>query len=152
MAEDALRPKVQHTIRIRTAQVDVLLNLVSEVVISQIKAEQRSLELRMSQSELADVWQAWVRLKSVLSTLSSVDDSLLMGMTEDMSAFDGLLTDRRRSLAKFLKAYPDDVSRTSIEVFQEGCRPHHGGRRHRTRQEGARGDQRSADSYHAKRG
>ena len=37
-----LKRKVQATIRIRTSQLDGLLNLISEVVISQIKAEQRA--------------------------------------------------------------------------------------------------------------
>ena len=39
--------KVQATIRIRTSQVDNLLNLISEVVISQIKAEQRVTDIRL---------------------------------------------------------------------------------------------------------
>ncbi len=114
--EDSLRPKVQHTIRIRTAQVDVLLNLVSEVVISQIKAGQRSLELRTSQSELSEIWQAWVRLKSTLNALSTEDEGLFAGIADDMSMLDTLLSERRRSLATFLKDYTDDVSRTSIVV------------------------------------
>ena len=39
--DEELKPKVQNTIRIRTLQVDNLLNVISEVVIAQIKDEQR---------------------------------------------------------------------------------------------------------------
>ena len=42
------RAKVQPPFASRTHQIDHLLNLISEVVIAQIKDEQRSLELRQA--------------------------------------------------------------------------------------------------------
>ncbi len=123
--DDSLRPKIQHTIRIRTGQIDRLLNLISEVVISQIKAEQRVIELRQSVSEMAEIWAAWSQLKSVLNSLPIDDDPMREQAVDDMSTLDGLLSDRRRSLAAFAKSYNDDTSRTSIvlnDLQQQGMR------------------------------
>jgi Chemotaxis protein histidine kinase and related kinases len=60
--EDTLTTRVQHTVRIRTSQVDRLLNLVSEVVISQIKAEQRAREMRRIQARAHEANQLWTRM------------------------------------------------------------------------------------------
>jgi two-component system chemotaxis sensor kinase CheA len=114
--DEGLHSKVQTTIRIRTDQVDRLLNLVSEVVIAQIKDEQRIIELRQSVNELAETWQSWLRLKSTLSSLPIDDEGLLAAVMDEVSTLDGLLSDRRRSVAKFSKDYADDLSRTSIVV------------------------------------
>ena len=88
-----LKAKTQTTIRIRTEQVDRLLNLISETVIAQIKSEQRLSELRMQGNELAETWSGWQRLRAELvgsgrrrsdgaleTTLNSVD-SLLVGVS-----------------------------------------------------------------------
>ncbi len=112
--DDALKTKVQTTIRIRTAQVDSLLNLISEVVISQIKAEQRVHEARVVQSRLTEAGQAWVRIKSTLAALAHED--LTDALEDDLTSLDGLLADGRRDLGSFLKDYSDDVSRTSVVV------------------------------------
>lgn len=109
-----MKSKVQATIRIRTSQVDSLLNLVSEVVISQIKAEQRTNEIRSIQLDAADVWQAWARLKAQLSAqLELTPDEAL---SEDLNLLDSLLADHRREIADFASGYADDVSRTSLVV------------------------------------
>lgn len=111
---DELKSKVQATIRIRTTQVDNLLNLISEVVIGQIKAEQRSNEMRAIQTEATDVWQAWSRIKSALTAMG--EQSGFDGMDEDVNLLDARLAETRRSLATFVKAYTEDVSRTSLVV------------------------------------
>ena len=112
--DESLKRKVQTTIRIRTAQVDSLLNLISEVVISQIKAEQRVHEARVVQSRLTEAGQAWVRIKSTLAALAHED--LTDALEDDLTSLDGLLADGRRDLGSFLKDYSDDVSRTSVVV------------------------------------
>lgn len=111
--ENELKRREQATVRIRTSQVDVLLNLVSEVVISQIKAEQRGLDLRALVSDLSDLWQVWARLKTSLSV-----DAGLRGseFTEDLDSLDGMLAEHRRRLAAFTKDYVEDASRTSAVV------------------------------------
>jgi len=111
---DELKSRAQQTVRVRTAQVDLLLNLVSEVVISQIKAEQRGLDLRGLAGDFADVWQAWVRLKAVVS--SSGHGDLLEAVGEEMDTMDGVLSEHRRQMVSFAKDYVDDASRTSAVV------------------------------------
>jgi len=112
--DDALKAKVQATIRIRTSQVDGLLNLISEVVISQIKAEQRVHEARAVQTQMGEATQAWARIKSAFSAMAHED--LMDALGDDLNTVDGLLSDSRRDLGTFLKGYSDDVSRTSVVV------------------------------------
>ena len=109
-----LKSKVQATIRIKTGQVDNLLNLVSEVVISQIKAEQRVNEVRSIQATGGEVWQTWVRLRSLLTSLGGED--ALEGLSDEMNLIDSLLSDQRRAISTYIKGYADDVSRTSMVV------------------------------------
>lgn len=113
--DEQLSAKVQHTIRIRTSQVDRLLNLISEVVISQIKEEQRVVELRQGVADMGEVWQSWVRLKSLITALA-IDDEAMMALVDEMSTLDSLMSDRKREQSAFLKAYSDDASRTSVVV------------------------------------
>ena len=113
-ADDTLKAKVQTTIRIRTSQVDSLLNLISEVVISQIKAEQRVHQARAVQSRTNEAAQAWARIKSTLAALAHED--LGDALSDDMGALDALLSDARVDLGSFLKDYSEDVSRTSVVV------------------------------------
>ncbi|MHB9004367.1 MAG: chemotaxis protein CheW, partial [Coriobacteriia bacterium] len=114
--DEHLKAKTAATIRIKTAQVDSLLNLISEVVISEIKDEQRVLGLRQSLGEQAEIWQSWVRLKSTLNSLPVVDEAAMAPVMDEVSVLDGLLTDRRRKLSEFVKDYTDDLSRTSVVV------------------------------------
>lgn len=115
-ADEGLKSKVQTTIRIRTSQVDSLLNLISEVVIGQIKDEQRLLELRAGVGEMTEAWQTWVRLKSLLNTIQIDDDAAMSAIMDEVSTLDGLLLDRRRGESTLLKQYGDDVSRTSVVI------------------------------------
>ena len=112
--EAELKSKVQATIRIKTTQVDSLLNLISEVVISQIKAEQRANETRALLGETNDIWQAWLRVKAVLAAVGGEDG--LDALEEDINLLDTALGDHRRSVSKFVKDHTEDVSRTSLVV------------------------------------
>ncbi len=116
--EGEIKSKQQATIRIRTQQVDTLLNLVSEVVISQIKAEQRSHQMRAYVNEATDVWQHWVRLKSGLAAIQMEDQSILAGMAPEIAAVDDGVAALKRSLASFSKSYVEDVSRTTAVVSE----------------------------------
>ena len=109
-----LKSKVQATIRIRTAQVDNLLNLISEVVISEIKSEQRVSEVRALHTQTTDSWQAWTRIKAAFAALAH--EELIDALADDLNALDARLTDTRRGLQTFLKDYSEDVSRTSVVV------------------------------------
>lgn len=109
----ALTSKVQQTIRIRTSQVDELLNLISEVVIAQIKAEQRANEMRTLHGDSVEISQAWSRVKSVI-TAAGLDD--VDGLGDEMSTLDAMLAEHRKELLTFTKMYADDVSRASLVV------------------------------------
>lgn len=116
-----LKRKTQGTIRIKTSQVDDLLNLISEVVIAQIKTEQRAHEARSLQGSGADIYQAWTRVKATL-TAAGLD---VDGMEEDINGFDALLVDHRKALSNFSKGYSEDASRGSLvvnDLQQQGMR------------------------------
>ncbi len=113
-APDELTSKVQTTIRIRTSQVDSLLNLISEVVISQIKAEQRASELRVLLAQQGETSEMWQRIRALL--LSLAERTGLDDLEEDVNLMDARLAEGRRALAGFSKLYADDVSRTSLVV------------------------------------
>lgn len=110
---EKLQAKTQATVRIKTSQVDRLLNLVSEVVISQIKDEQRVRDLRMVAGLSVEMQQLWSRIRSTMSMLPIDEQNML---DADMRIFDDLLGSQRRSLVSIAKAYADDTSRTSAVV------------------------------------
>ena len=107
-------PKVQNTIRIRTSQVDNLLNVISEVVIAQIKDEQRMSDLKAAQSSADESWKAWQRIRSMLTTVGG--DAIIEALGDDLSILDTLLAERRRDSSAFAKGYAEDVSRSSVIV------------------------------------
>lgn len=111
--EEKLTSKEQTTVRVRTAQVDRLLNLVSEVVIAQIKAGQRVRDLRSASTSSSEALQAWGRVKVLLSAISEERSSALEA---DMHVLDELLVTQRGDLASLAKDYADDTSRTSTVV------------------------------------
>ncbi len=112
--EGALKSKVQATIRIRTSQVDNLLNLISEVVISQIKSEQRVTDIRLTQTKINETWQAWSRIKSTFQALAR--EELMDAIGDDINMVDSLMSDSRRELSEYVKDYSEDVSRTSVVI------------------------------------
>jgi two-component system chemotaxis sensor kinase CheA len=113
--EEELRVREQATIRIRTAQLDSLLNLVSEVVIAQIKSERRTLDLRCIQSSLVEAWQAWARVKATVGQLDPAEGRTA-DLLEEVGALDAVLSDTRRVLGAFVKDRQEDVSRGAAVV------------------------------------
>jgi len=114
--EARLSSKEHATIRIRTHQLDSLLNMISEVVISQIKADQHALELRSMHSTVSDVWQVWGRVKATAAEFAVGGDGLGAQLVDDISTLDGLLSDHRRDVSTLSKNYQEDTSRTSTVV------------------------------------
>lgn len=111
--DEKLQSKEQTTVRIRTSQVDRLLNLVSEVVIGQIKAQQRVRDMRVVSVQAADALQVWGRVKTMISALSLEEQSAL---ELDIRGLDDLLMAQRKDLVALAKDYADDTSRTSAVV------------------------------------
>lgn len=121
-APTELTSKSAATIRIKTSQVDDLLNLISEVVIAQIKAEQRVNEMRSIQTAGLELAQAWTHMKGVLtaSGLATAE-----GIEDEINVLDTMMSDHRRALSSFVKGYADDGSRTSLvvnELQEQGMR------------------------------
>jgi chemotaxis protein histidine kinase CheA len=108
-----VHPKLAATVRIRTSQVDRLLNLVSEVVISQIKAEQRVRDLRAAAGLATDAQQLWSRMKTLLGMLPAEEQA---AFHDDVQLLDELLSEQRKTLLALSKDYADDTSRTSAVV------------------------------------
>ncbi|HEY3317353.1 MAG TPA: hybrid sensor histidine kinase/response regulator [Coriobacteriia bacterium] len=113
--EERLEAREQTTIRVQAAQLDTLLNLTSEVVISQIKSEQRAQDLRALQAEVGELRQLWTRVRAGLGVSSAADDTA-EGLFEDVDALEGALTELRKRVAFLGKEFADDVSRASTVV------------------------------------
>ncbi|MBC7266037.1 MAG: chemotaxis protein CheW [Coriobacteriia bacterium] len=111
-AEEKLQTRVQQTVRIRTEQVDRLLNLVSEVVISQIKAEQHARDLRAAQALANDLYQAWRRVNASLA----FDVQRAGAASDDLGIIDEMVTELKNRMTHMLKEYSDEVSRASTVV------------------------------------
>jgi len=111
--DERLQTKEQTTVRIRTSQVDRLLNLVSEVVISQIKAEQRVRDMRSASMRAADALQVWGRIKTMLSALPHEAQTAL---DDDLHLLDEHMLGLCKDLVALAKDYADDTSRTSTVV------------------------------------
>ncbi|MDO9557554.1 MAG: hybrid sensor histidine kinase/response regulator [Coriobacteriia bacterium] len=111
--EEKLQSKAQNTVRIRIAQVDHLLNLVSEVVISQIKAEQRVKDFRRMQGLVNEISQFWARMKAqYVSLLAERGDQL----GDDAEFLGEQMADLKRLVVMTAKDYIDDTARTSTVV------------------------------------
>ncbi len=115
-ADGVMKAKAQPTIRIKTGQVDELLNLISEVVIAQIKSEQQAVDLRQAVTDQADIWQAWLRVKSAVVSITNIDDAIATHLADEMAHLDSALSDARRDLSALSKGFADDMSRTSVVV------------------------------------
>ncbi|GAV30892.1 chemotaxis protein histidine kinase and related kinases [Coriobacteriaceae bacterium EMTCatB1] len=110
--EEKLQTRTQQTVRIRTEQVDRLLNLVSEVVISQIKAEQHARDLRVAQALANDLYQAWRRVNASLA----FDVQHVGAASDDLGVIDEMVTELKNRMTHMLKEYSDEVSRASTVV------------------------------------
>ncbi len=122
-ADNELKSKVQATIRVRTNQLDGLLNLVSEVVIAQIKSEQRVHDMRVMYSRDTEILQTWSRVRSALTA-----DGLLAkdpDLADEVAYLDSIVAESHRTLAAFSKEYAEDVSRSGMvvnDLQEEGMR------------------------------
>lgn len=106
--DDKLHSKVQNTIRIHTTQVDHLLNLVSEVVIGQIKAEQRVKAMHAAQLLTDDVDRQWTGLRKRLGDgFEAAEEADLLG---------DQLAELAGAVSALARDYVDDVSRESTVV------------------------------------
>ncbi len=116
--EEGLKTRTQQTVRVRTEQVDRLLNLVSEVVIAQIRAEQRVRDLRALTAGMSEIHQAWSRVRVGIADLGIEWGSALQ---QDIEILEELLSEHRRRLVALSKEEADDTSRTStvIDDLQE---------------------------------
>jgi two-component system chemotaxis sensor kinase CheA len=112
--DDELKPKTQTTIRIRTAQVDNLLNVISEVVIAQIKDEQRIHDMKGALTSADESLKAWQRVKAMLITMGG--ETIIDALGSDLSAMDEMLSEHRRDSAAIVASYVDDISRSSVVV------------------------------------
>lgn len=117
-SDSELRPKVQTTIRVRTGQVDKLLNLISEVVIAQIKSEQRIHELRTLLSGVTDAYDVLAASRVALAE----DDPDAFGGHGSAGAgsaielADNSLAECRKMLARFVADYAEDTSRAGLVI------------------------------------
>lgn len=102
------------TIRVRTEQVDRILNLVGEMVIAQIKAEDRVLAAKELSEAASALLDAWMPLKADTAVLGDGDGLPVDEVNE--------LIHRLRDKAKdYAGDYADDTARMSavVEDLQE---------------------------------
>ena len=110
---DNLRSHAQATIRVKTDQVDRLLNLVNEVVIGQIKAEHRVRALRTAASAATDAQRLWAQMKA---TLEAVPTDGQAAALEDAHLLDEAIARERETLLRLARQYAEEASRTSSVV------------------------------------
>ena len=105
-SDEQLNVKVQQTIRVNTSQLDVILNLIGETVISVAKYEQRVGALRRAGSGSDDVWRSWVALRGV------IDEALVSGDGADaVSRFERMLSVERAAHRTLAEQFAEDLSR-----------------------------------------
>lgn len=97
------------TIRVRTEQVDRILNLVGEMVIAQIKAEDRVLSTRHLSVLMVEIMDQWMLLKGDMA-------ARLGGHLPEAQVIDELLHRLRDGTRTFVAEYGEDTARMSAVV------------------------------------
>jgi two-component system chemotaxis sensor kinase CheA len=108
-----LHGREQSTVRVKTEHVDRLLNLVSEVVIAEITADERERERRGIATLAGDANRVWARLRAGIAGLEPAAASALAAQVE---AVDSVLAEGRSRLSRLGAAYAEDSTRTSTVV------------------------------------
>ncbi|HET6498169.1 MAG TPA: hybrid sensor histidine kinase/response regulator [Coriobacteriia bacterium] len=110
--DEQLNVKVQQTIRVDTSQLDLLLNLIGETVISVAKYEQRVAALRRMGPVPDDIWRSWVALREVFDeALVSGDGTDAAHRADAVSRFERLLTAERAAHRTLTDEFAEDLSR-----------------------------------------
>ena len=113
-AEDgALHAREPSTVRVKTEHVDHLLNLVSEVVIGDIKADERERELRAVAGLTGETNRLWTRLRAGVAGL---DPQAAAALALHVESLDSALAEQRSRLARLTAASAEDLSRSSTVV------------------------------------
>jgi two-component system, chemotaxis family, sensor kinase CheA len=115
--DEPLGAKVKQTIRVNTAHVDSILNLISEAVISQVKYEQRVKGLRRAGAGSGEVWRSWVALRDLLESPPSADargDALRRA--EAVATFERRLAAERGSQSSLVTDLAEDLARGNVVV------------------------------------
>jgi two-component system chemotaxis sensor kinase CheA len=111
--DGALHTRESSTVRVRTEHVDRLLNLVGEVVIGDIKADERERELRSVAVLAGETSRLWARLRAGVAGLDpGAADSLALYV----ESLDSALAEQRNHLARLTAASAEDSSRSSTVV------------------------------------
>lgn len=109
--DEQLSAKVKQTIRVNTGQLDGLLNLISEAVITQVKYEQHTDALQRSGAGSEAIWQAWVALRHLLDTTSGATGVDSQRRTEAMTSFERMLLSECTRHRQLTDGLSEDVSR-----------------------------------------
>ncbi|MDY0087321.1 MAG: hybrid sensor histidine kinase/response regulator [Coriobacteriia bacterium] len=109
--EEQLSAKVKQTIRVNTGQLDSLLNLISEAVITQVKYEQHTDALQRAGVGSEAVWQAWVALRRILDTTHGDSAMDSQRRTEAMTSFERMLLAERSRHRQLTDGLGEDISR-----------------------------------------
>ena len=120
--EELVEVKAKNTIRVRSAQVDTLLNLISEAVISHTKYEERVHEARQARSGTAGLWREWRALKRAIDDAARGLDAVSSGqLAQAIGAFEHQLSHEHRRQAAFATDLGEDVARGSalVDEIQE---------------------------------
>ncbi|MCL2503301.1 MAG: hybrid sensor histidine kinase/response regulator [Coriobacteriia bacterium] len=105
--------KAQSTVRVRTNELDSLLNMVGEVVIGQVKGAKQVSHLRSLHLQAMEIHREWSCLRAALSKVDLQGWSV---GTEDVEQFDRLLVDHECGIAQFVKTQNEDTSRASAVI------------------------------------
>jgi len=108
--DGALHARESSTVRVKTEHVDRLLNLVSEVVIGDIKADERGRELRAVAGLAGETNRLWARLRA---SVASLDPGAAESLALHIESLDSALAEQRSRLRRLTAASAEDSSRSS---------------------------------------
>lgn len=118
--EEKIKDKIKkttETIRVKTNQIDTILNLVGEIVINQIKAERRQLDLKNLNSKIDDQLSNLDQLKEIINfMLSDTNGDSKNYLDSSIERLKASIIESQKASLQIFKNYGDDISQMNIVV------------------------------------
>ncbi len=118
--EEKIKDKIKkttETIRVKTNQIDTILNLVGEIVINQIKAERRQLDLKNLNSKIDDQLSNLDQMKEIINfMLSDTNGDSKNYLDSSIERLKASIIDSQKASLQIFKNYGDDISQMNIVV------------------------------------
>ena len=114
--EETLKVAEMTTFRVRTGQVDTLLNTVSEAVIAQIKQEERAGRLKALAARTRASSHAWAAVRDQVERLVTMEAEASSSLASALAAFEQQFVSQGSELVELAKGHGDDLARSSTVI------------------------------------